>query len=847
MNVYQRPLFRQMGGPVAPGMAAQEAMPDPAMAQQLQSAEQSTAANMQRVGQGYVSQTMGALDAAETPKDLIDAIRGNQMPLEARFQELAQLVGEQDAMRTPETVLALVQPTIMMTEQGAMDSGIGELMQGLVGQVDMETAGGQPTPMGQGVGSLMMAGAPAEQPMGVGQQPVANFRQGGVVQRFQTGGEASRLQQLYSEMLPTYQSILGDGGEQRRLTQAQILFDIADRAGAFAAGVDPRTGQRVQGSPAAQLAAAASGLGGQIGERLGSQEEQDRALRLAALQAAQGEYSAERAAARAAAGRSRGIGDAYEAVDAEGNVVATEFLATRDELDAFRLANEGATIRKAVAPREAVLRDVGGTLYDVTNPANPRIVIPGEGPAPVLQNVGGTLYNVTDPANPQVVVPGEGPAPVLQNVGGTLYNVTDPANPQVVVPGEGPAPVLQNVGGTLYNVTDPANPQVVVPGEGPAPVLQNVGGTLYNVTDPANPQVVIAGQPDRDIREFGGNMIDITDPANPVVVMQGQPDRDIRTVEGRVLDFTDPANPTVLYEAPAQAAAPDIRSLQIGTGPVQNFDVSTPEGAAAYRTASAQPGARVVTDSAARTADPLVSPDVMSAYAAGTLPPDEEARVQALIAENTQSVFNSQTGQFEQPTITPLVRQAEEARRTAGLSTVLAFPEEGPAPDGGAERERVLTELGGSAFGTVPFFQELANAAFAFVDANAPFPEAQEGVDAVAALNQDALIAFREATGGRTAQEAVNAFAEILPTPALIRGSPAGAASEIRQVVNLFNAQIETGQRALQTGVALPSERQRIEQGILSAQAMVRAYQALLQGIERASSGSGVDPAQFRR
>jgi hypothetical protein len=349
MNVYQRPLFRQMGGPVAPGMAAQEAMPDPAMAQQLQSAEQSTAANMQRVGQGYVSQTMGALDAAETPKDLIDAIRGNQMPLEARFQELAQLVGEQDAMRTPESVLALVQPTIMMTEQGAMDSGIGELMQGLVGQVDMETAGGQPTPMGQGVGSLMMAGAPAEQPMGVGQPPVANFRQGGVVQRFQTGGEASRLQQLYSEMLPTYQSILGDGGEQRRLTQAQILFDIADRAGAFAAGVDPRTGQRVQGSPAAQLAAAASGLGGQIGERLGSQEEQDRALRLAALQAAQGEYSAERAAARAAGSRDRALGSLYDVYDKEGNLVQQGVpIATRKEYDAVIGAlGEGARITPA--------------------------------------------------------------------------------------------------------------------------------------------------------------------------------------------------------------------------------------------------------------------------------------------------------------------------------------------------------------------------------------------------------------------------------------------------------------------------------------------------------------------
>ena len=771
MNVYQRPLFRQMGGPVAPGMAAQEAMmpqaagmppaapaQDPmAMAQQVQDM---AAQQTQGLGAQYAQDTLMSIDRAETPEQVINALRGNEVPLEQRYAELAQFVGEADAQRTPESVLALVQPTIMMTEQGAMDSGIGELMQGLTGEIEMETAEGTPTPMGQGVGSLMMAGAPAapEQPMGVGQQPVANFRQGGVVQRFQAGGEASRLQQIYSEMLPTYESILGSSDEARRLSQAQILFDIADRAGAFAAGVDPRTGQSMARlSPAAQLAAAASGLGGQIGERMAGVEQQERQLRASALQAAQGEYSAERAAARAAAaaGGSRGIGDAYEAVDAEGNVVATEFLATRADLDAFVAANEGATIRKAIAPRETVLRDVGGTLYDVTNPANPRIVIPGEGPAPVLQNV---------------------------------------------------------------------------------------GGTLYNVTDPANPQIVIAGQPDRDIREFGGNMIDITDPANPVVVMQGQPDREIRVVEGRVIDFTDPANPTVLYEPPAAAPSGEFINIQMPDGSVRSVRADSPEADALI----AQDGRRVST-TAARTADPLVSPDVMSAYAAGTLPPEEEARVQALIAENTQSVFNSQTGQFEQPTITPLVRQAEEARRTAGLSTVLAFPEEGPAPDGGAERERVLTALGGSAFGTVPFFQELANAAFAFVDANAPFPEAQEGVDAVAALNQDALIAFREATGGRTAQEAVNAFAEILPTPALIRGSPAGAASEIRQVVNLFNAQIETGQRALQTGVALPSERQRIEQGILSAQAMVRAYQALLQGIERASSGSGVDPAQFHR
>jgi hypothetical protein len=365
MNVYQRPLFRQMGGPVAPGMAAQEAMmpqaagmppaaaaQDPmAMAQQVQDM---AAQQTQGIGEQYAQATLMNIDQAETPEQIINALRGNEVPLEQRYAELAQFVGEADAQRTPESVLALVQPTIMMTEQGAMDSGIGELMQGLTGEIEMETADGAPTAMGQGVGSLMMAGANAAPEMGVGQQPVANFRQGGVVQRFQAGGEASRLQQLYSEMLPTYQSILGDGGEQRRLTQAQILFDIADRAGAFAAGVDPRTGQSIARlSPAAQLAAATSGLGGQIGERLGSQEEQDRALRLAALQAAQGEFSAERAAARAAAaaGGSRGIGDAYEAVDREtGQVIATEFLATQAQMDAFRLANEGAIVRKAVAP-----------------------------------------------------------------------------------------------------------------------------------------------------------------------------------------------------------------------------------------------------------------------------------------------------------------------------------------------------------------------------------------------------------------------------------------------------------------------------------------------------------------
>ena len=76
------------------------------------------------------------------------------MPLEARRDELAGYVGEGDADQTPESVLAMVQPVIMMTEEGAMNSGIGNLMRQLTGDIDMITEGGQPMSVGVHAGEL---------------------------------------------------------------------------------------------------------------------------------------------------------------------------------------------------------------------------------------------------------------------------------------------------------------------------------------------------------------------------------------------------------------------------------------------------------------------------------------------------------------------------------------------------------------------------------------------------------------------------------------------------------------------------------------------------------------------
>jgi hypothetical protein len=383
MNVYNRPLFRQAGGPaqMMPQDMAQQGMPpqgmppqgmppqggsgvDPQMEQALTAAEQQSAAGMAEVGASYAESMMSGLDNAEDYKTVIDSIRGNALPMEARYSELASLVGEEDARKTPESVLTLIQPTIMMTEQGAMDSGIGELMRQVTGEIDMEAENGMPTEMGQGVGSLMTAG--------VGQQPTQNFSLGGPVVRMGTGGNP-RLEQLSSEILGNYRNIMGDGEDQKKLTQAQILFDIADAAGRFASGTNAQ-GQSVAGlSPFAQLGAATSGLGGRIGERVGELDKQDRALKLSALGAAQTEYSAEQAAARAAAS-DKSLGKFYDII-VEGKVVATEALSTKSDVALIREMYPNATIRESKEPTVTdanifAIRDSEGNQqnYDLNDP-----------------------------------------------------------------------------------------------------------------------------------------------------------------------------------------------------------------------------------------------------------------------------------------------------------------------------------------------------------------------------------------------------------------------------------------------------------------------------------------------
>jgi len=381
MNVMQRPLFRASGGEAFPdlsgdgkvtqkdilmgrgviprgmeegGLAAlmpgpeaammQQSMADPMMsgadpaemeiAQDLQTANDEG----QAIGLDYLAQTMDGIDSAANTEELINSIRGKAQPLEARVQELATFVGEEDAMRTPESVLTMVQPVIMMTEEGAVDSGIGELMQGVMGDTEMSAD------MGQGVGALMAQGQPApemvQDPMA---QPVQQFYQGGAVKKFNIGGGANLGDPLYDPTLgssfsgpsimsgidaatagisdiPNLAGLVGD--DYAQLIQSRALqerdpvraeeaakryrtlleeaydtegqqaysdreagLDLARAGFAFASGRDPKTGENMAGRGfLAQLGSVGQQYSESVGERLARERKGEQALRLSAVQ-----------------------------------------------------------------------------------------------------------------------------------------------------------------------------------------------------------------------------------------------------------------------------------------------------------------------------------------------------------------------------------------------------------------------------------------------------------------------------------------------------------------------------------------------------------------------------------
>jgi len=315
-----------------PEQAAPPMMPDPAAQMMpegmgMEQAAQGAAAQGVDPAQletmlGDYDQQMTRLGEAEDYESVINSIRGDEMPMAARYDELAGIVGQEDATATPESVLTLMQPVMQIA---AVDQGIGGLAQD-------EMMAPVEGPMAEGIMSTVNMGA-AEGPAPV------NFRYGGAVQHMNTGGpvrymdgggfvdqrsaneafaksvsdkpnvssELERQKELFENQRALQRSLLGSGdnaaayADQKNMTEAQMLFDVAQGALAFASPGDR------QMSPAERLAQSFSPVLGSIGARAGelnkfkqAQEAEDRAMDRSALQSSQQLYSTQLAAQVAA-------------------------------------------------------------------------------------------------------------------------------------------------------------------------------------------------------------------------------------------------------------------------------------------------------------------------------------------------------------------------------------------------------------------------------------------------------------------------------------------------------------------------------------------------------------------
>ena len=323
-KVLDRPLFKKKGPPIPPEEADNVGIMQGFMDQV------DTMDDMEDEGEDDEMEMGKMMDRRpDSPEILMNNLRGDMRSVDARVEELADLVGYRAAAETPTEVLALLQPVLaqqsMMAQPPAQMAGpapTGPMAAPAGGIADLaamaqgpQTAPPMPMPEAPPPGGIGSLPAAAEQ-----QAPIAMAR-GGIVQHFQQGSDeegvtlvdaggqgafyppdlvakaqqdlanlmserpqrSPSLEQAMASRLPMYQRLLGP---DKQMTQAQMLFDIASGALNVAAGVDAE-GRPIRGgvSPVGRFAAGMKNVPAMIGARAGELSKAERELKAMALQA----------------------------------------------------------------------------------------------------------------------------------------------------------------------------------------------------------------------------------------------------------------------------------------------------------------------------------------------------------------------------------------------------------------------------------------------------------------------------------------------------------------------------------------------------------------------------------
>jgi hypothetical protein len=201
-----------MGAPMPPMGAPMPADQGPVMDEGI--ASQLPPEVMQILG--AAARSFGDPEKAESFEEMMNMIRGVPASEEERRMELAGVVGEQDAQQTPESVLTLVQPVMLLmgAEEGGgapVDQGIGSVAQEAM-NIPVEG------PMAEGIMSMA----------GEGASPPANFNRGGEVRRFENGGGVTYdVNPPYTTVEPISFPLLSGGPEDAQTINAAQYIDAA--------------------------------------------------------------------------------------------------------------------------------------------------------------------------------------------------------------------------------------------------------------------------------------------------------------------------------------------------------------------------------------------------------------------------------------------------------------------------------------------------------------------------------------------------------------------------------------------------------------------------------------------
>ena len=799
--VMQRPLFRQMGGPAQP--MPQDVMPAQPMPQTAAPAPQmgpedalmQVEGEMENVGREYLNQMMGGIDNADDVMSMINALRGNEAPLESRYAELAQYVGEADAQKTPESVLAMVQPTIMMTEEGAIDSGIGQLMQEIAGS-DMEDTSGNPTQMAQGVGQLMA--------MGAGNTPPANFSQGGPV-HLQQGGDPS-LEQMYQDRLKMRQDILGGQDRAGEVARAQSLgkskfyFDLANAAlaaGAPTAQPMSFAERLMMGAQQADIFGNLSKSAEQVEAVKRAQSAEDKQMALSALTSAESAFeTAQERALKAQMQADQIAATAQLQLDRFGHETgmqesrfthAETLQNKQNELQKTLISLRGLEDRKSMQVRAAIEEQLAFIKAD--------LALTNQLEAMDAQN----FYDI------QKMDKGFEQNKALATYNSTLDRL---------------AADSQRAFTATQNALNRALQKDLQVGSQEFESELRKELKQMDLDDRAIDRQVAKVQNDI-MNAFRKDEALRADQSLALQELIAQNDEDYRAQQ-QIIDQYKATTARMKETRLADEASTTSVQYQLPDGSIEVVYAGSLEEKDLMNT----PGAKRVSITGSDY-DLLTDVDVMNKYAAGETDPPTTAKIQAAIVEAGQP----KPGSNVTPDLPNLVMQSEQKRATLGLPTQISVP------DISAEEQAMLAsnlpfeQIGGKAFGTRAFFGNLINKGAGIFMLGAPASDVQDAIKQVERLNENAKVAFRDMTAGRS-QEAVNQFANILPKTTAFTESPSAAAAAVQATVDFYKQQLDLAQADLKT-IGSFSERQKAENAIEQSKAMIQSYESLLTGINR--------------